>query len=104
MPEINGSSVLAVSEETLARYEPELDGGTLFLFNITTGKIFTGNPSVNQVYSLVDGKRSFDQIVAAVAAQLQGTDVAAVRQPAQQVLGHLLDCELLRLVEDHGSP
>lgn len=60
--QLNGTSILMVSHSTLSRYEPQINKGTLFLFNAARGVMREANSDMNKVFELVDGERSLGEI------------------------------------------
>lgn len=56
-------------KDIFIRFEPNIDNGTLFVFNKETGAIFEGDWTAYFVLTLIDGKKRFSQLLELIAEE-----------------------------------
>jgi len=56
------STILELEENVLKRFEINVNGGTLFLYNVVTNEFWYGNKSALRVLDMLDGKIAVEHI------------------------------------------
>ena len=59
---LNNKLILELNKNVLKRFEPNLDSGTVFLFNMANETSWSGNAAVDCFLRLLDGKNNLEQI------------------------------------------
>lgn len=54
--------VLEINKNVLKRFEPNLNDGTVFLFDMKNEQIWTGNASVDYFLRFINGENSLEKI------------------------------------------
>ena len=60
---LDNNVVLEINKNVLKRFEPNLNDGTVFLFDIKNEKFWTGNAAVDCLLRLIDGETNLAQIM-----------------------------------------
>ena len=55
-------TILVLNKNVLKRFEPNLEDGTLFLFNVQTEKYWSGNAAVDCLIRMLDGQNTLQTI------------------------------------------
>lgn len=59
---LNKNTILEINRNVLKRFEPNLNDGTVFLFDMKNEKFWTGNSAVDCFLRFVNGKNTLDDI------------------------------------------
>ena len=54
--------ILQINKNILKRYEPNLNEGTVFLFNIESEEVWMGNAAADCILRLIDGTLTLQEI------------------------------------------
>lgn len=97
----DAATVLMPSPDLMMRFEPALEGGTLYLFDIESGGIFTGGAETYRFLGLLDGARTLGGVCDAFWADCPDAApaavAAAVAELARGLLGRKLVVEAARV-------
>ena len=80
------NTTLKLSKNILKRYEPDIDGGTYFLFDTTNKKLWTGSFSSKLLLDLLDGQTSTKEIKNKFAKILNNDDIDAVNNSGARIV------------------
>ena len=59
---LNKNTILEINKNVLKRFEPNLNDGTVFLFDMKNEKIWSGNYAVDCFLRLVNGENTLNDI------------------------------------------
>lgn len=59
---LNKNTILEINRNVLKRFEPNLNDGTVFLFDMKNEKFWTGNSAVDCFLRFVNGENTLDDI------------------------------------------
>ena len=87
-------STLIPSRDLMMRFEPDLDGGTLFLFHIATNRMFTADAEAHALLELLDGQRTLGQVCDRFRAWYPALEPDAIAGKVAHLTSQLLalDC------------
>ncbi len=88
-------TVLIPSPDLMMRFEPGLNGGTLYLFDIDSGGIFTSGPSTHCFLRLLDGKRTLAQVCDAFLTNQPHAEPTAIAATVTDIAHGLLGWNLV---------
>ena len=90
------NTTLKLSKNILKRYEPDIDGGTYFLFDTTNKKLWTGSFSSKLLLDLLDGQTSTKEIKNKFAIILNNDDIDAVNNSVDVIFSELIKQHFLK--------
>ena len=88
---LDNNVVLEINKNVLKRFEPNLNDGTVFLFDIKNEKFWTGNAAVDCLLRLIDGETNLAQIYDALLEVFEGYSVEEVMASYDSVISGLLE-------------
>lgn len=95
---LNETSIVKLTKNILKRYEHNVRDGVLFLFNIETEALWTGNSSSNDLVKLIDGNRTLKDIYLALKQSFEGYEYEELRENFDEVINDLLNKNFLEYV------
>lgn len=87
---LSDSSVLKMADRVLIRFEENFKDGTLFLYNLNTQQVWSGNRSVYDFVLLIDSKRNLEEIYTEIMPLFQGYSEEEVRNCFDSVAKELV--------------
>lgn len=66
--QIDNFTILKLSQNILKRFEHNLKGGTMVLYNLETKAIWFGNSASRELIKLLDGNRNLEEIYIEILA------------------------------------
>ena len=96
--------ILKFNKNVLKRYEHNLNNGTVFLFNVETEEIWTGNGAADCLLRLIDGKQTLEEIYAYLFPLFDGFDKNELKESFDNIVKSLLSKGFLEgeyIVEQH---
>jgi hypothetical protein len=96
---LNETSIIKLNKNILKRYEHNIKDGVLFLFDVETEEIWTGNSSSNDVIALIDGKKNLKNIYAELQKIFIGYAYEELRESFDSLLQELIDKKFLEYEE-----
>lgn len=88
---LDNSVVLEINKNVLKRFEPNLNDGTVFLFDMKNEKFWTGNAAVDCLLRLIDGESDLAQIYSALMEMFEGYTVEEVIESYDSVISSLVE-------------
>ena len=80
---------LKLNKNLLKRFEENLDNGVLFLFNVETNDLWTGNESAFDIIKLIDGKKTLKKIYSELLPLFEGHSYEELKQSCDTVISDL---------------
>jgi hypothetical protein len=90
--------VVGLSENILKRYEHNLQDGILFLYNVETQEIWTGNNSSNDLIKLLDKKSTLKEIYTALQPFFEDYGYDVIKDSFDFVIEELIQKNFLEIV------
>ena len=95
---LSNDCVLKFNKHILKRYEHNLNGGTIILFDTDSFDIWFGNESANDLVRLVDGKTTIKDIYCKILPLYKDFNESEVIESFNSVIEELLDKKFLETV------
>lgn len=90
--------ILKLNKDILKRYEHNLEGGILFLYNVKTDVIWKGNASSNDLIELIDGKKNLNEIYSQLETIFEGYSHNELKESFDSIIDDLLSKNFLEVV------
>lgn len=95
---LNDASILKLGKKIVKRFEHNMQDGVLFLFDVDTDAIWSGNEASNELIKLVDGKRSLKEIYENLIPLYEGYEYSQVKQSFKSIINELISKSFLEIV------
>lgn len=95
---ITNETVLKLNSKILKRYEHNLKGGTMILFNLDTEDIWLGNSSSRNFIDLLDGKNNIQDIYVQILSNYQETEYDKVINALNALIEDLYTKKFIEIV------
>lgn len=95
---LNENSIVKLTKNVLKRYEHNVKNGVLFLFDINTEAIWTGNSSSNDLVKLIDGHRTLKDIYLALQKLFDDYEYEELKESFDEIINDLLNKNFLEYV------
>lgn len=92
------TSILKLSPYVLKRFEENLDGGKLFLYNVNDNDYWMGNASSFYVIRLINGVRSLEDIYNELLPLFKDYKLEEIEQSFDNLLEGLVNRKFLEVV------
>ena len=92
---ITEKAVLKLGKDILKRFEHNLNGGTMVLFNVLTYDVWFGNSSTLDLFRLINGERTIKNIHNHLVDQYKEYPEDAVIESFDNIILDLLDKKFL---------
>lgn len=87
--EISNSTVLKLNENILKRFEHNLKGGTMILFDTASEELWLGNLSSKLIIDLIDGKNDIETVYSQILSNYDETDFEQVIEALNAIIEDL---------------
>lgn len=91
-------TIVKLTKNILKRFEHNLKGGVLFLCNVETDDIWTGNESSNDLIRLIDGKKNLKEIYTKLQTTFEGYSYNELKESFDSIIEDLLSKKFLEVV------
>lgn len=92
------TSILKLSPYVLKRFEENLDGGKLFLYNVNDNDYWMGNTSSFYIIRLIDGIRTLEDIYNELLPLFKDYKLEEIEQSFDNLLEGLINRKFLEVV------
>jgi len=97
---INKESIIKLNSSIIKRFEKNINGGTIFLFNSDTDEIWTGNLASYQIIKFIDEKIRVEELCNLFLSYFSNYDREQVLNSVYCVLKELIDKNFLEVIEE----
>lgn len=87
--EISNNTVLKLNKNILKRFEHNLKGGTMILFDIKTEKFWLGNVASKSIIDLIDGKNDIETVYSKIFSSYDEADFSQVIEALNSIIEDL---------------
>ena len=94
---ITEQMILKFGKDILKRFEHNLNGGTMILFNVLTYDVWFGNSSTQDLFRLINGERTIESIHHHLVEQYKEYPEDAVIEIFDNIILELLDKRFLEV-------
>ncbi len=95
---LSGENVFRLCDSVLTRFEPNLEDGTLFLYNYRTKDLWSLNYSSSILISMADGKISLEKIKLNAQKLFETKDIDALNRSIDILFSDLLKKKMIEKV------
>ena len=82
------------------RYEPAIEGGTLFIYSFKTQKVLRSNIIGLQIIESIRNRKGVQEIIRDIKKEFPDTKVAKIRKDVAELLKQLEEEELIKHEEE----
>lgn len=93
------STIVKLSQNTLKRYEHNLENGVLFLYNLETEEVWTGNSSSNNLIKFMDGRRTLKEIYLILQPLFEDYEYNVLKKSFDSLISSLLEKNFLEIIK-----
>lgn len=90
--------VIKLSKNILKRYEYSTEGSVMFLFNVQTDDLWTGNESSYDLIKLIDGKNTLKEIYSNLQLIFTDYEYEVLRESFDSLITELIDKNFMEIV------
>ncbi len=83
--------ILKLNKNVLKRYEHNLNGGTVFLFNMKTEESWVGNSAADCLLRLIDGEHTLEEIYEYLFPLFENFNENELREAFDKIVKSLLE-------------
>lgn len=94
------ANILKLSPYVLKRFEENLDGGKLFLYNVNSNDYWIGNASSFYLIRLIDGIKSLEDIYNELLPLFNDYKLEEIKQSFDNLLDGLVNRKFLEVVQN----
>lgn len=95
---LNENSIVKLTKNILKRYEHNAKDGVLFLFDVETNTLWTGNSSTNDLVKLIDGNKTLKDIYLELQESFEGYEYRELKEGFDEIISDLLSKNFLEYV------
>lgn len=96
---IDENTIVKLNKNILKRFEHNLNGGTLFLFDTVTDEVWMGNESSRDLIKLIDGKKRLKEIYTQLAPFFEGYKYNELKESFDAFICSLIDKKFLEYID-----
>lgn len=97
---LDESFVVKLTKNILKRFEQEIDEGVLFLYNVETDELWTGNESSNDLIRLVNGERTLKDIYLLLMPLFEGYEYSVLKKSFDSIISDLINKDFLEILSE----
>lgn len=90
--------IIKLTKNILKRYEHNMDNGVMFLFDVETEELWTGNSSSYDLIKLINGQRTLKEIYSTLVPIFEGYDYSELRESFDSLILDLTNKKFLEFV------
>ena len=94
---LDENNILKLSANILKRYEHNIENGVLFLYNVETEALWTGNSSSNDFIKFIDGKRNLKNIYLDVHSIFEEYEYEEIKNSLDSMINDLIKKDFLEV-------
>lgn len=95
---LNENTIVKLNKNVLKRFEHNLRGGTLFLFDVNTNAVWMGNESSNALIKLIDGKKNLKEVYTELMPLFEGYQYSELKESLDSLINGLIDRNFLEYI------
>ena len=97
---LKNDDILILNKNVLKRFEPNLEDGTLFLFNVQTETYWSGNAAVDCLIRLLDGQNTLQTVYDNLVEIFENYSKEEIVESFNNIIEILLDKGFLVIKND----
>lgn len=95
---LSENTILKLNKNIAKRFEHNLRGGILFLFDTKTRKSWMGNASANDLIKLIDGRKNLKEIYTELMPLFEGYEYSELKESFDSLINCLIGKQFLECI------
>jgi hypothetical protein len=97
---LNSGTILQLNDNVLKRFEHNLNDGVIFLFDVKTKNLWTGNVSANELIKQIDGTKTIDTIYTSLEATFTEFTHKEIIDSFDSIISNLLEEQFIKVIKN----